>query len=157
MKPGTILLVEDNRDDEELTLRALRKAGVAQDIVVARDGGEAIDYLFGLGQHAGRDVSRVPAVMLLDLKLPRLNGFDVLRRIRADARTRFVPVVVLTSSSEDDDILRCYECGANSYVRKPVEFAAFISTVSIVGTYWMSCNERPPAQYGWNNNYQIRT
>ena len=147
MRGKMIMVVEDNRDDEELTMRALKKAAVDSDsIVVTRDGSEAIDYLFGLGQYAGRDLMDMPAVILLDYKLPKLSGLDVLKRMRADPRTRLIPVVMLTSSSEDEDILRCYESGANSYVRKPVEFSAFISAVSQLGTYWMECNERPPLQ-----------
>jgi two-component system response regulator len=141
-----ILLVEDNKDDEELTMRALKKAALPNDIVVTRDGSEAIDFLFGMGQYAGRDVKDTPAIILLDLKLPKLDGIDVLKRMRSDPRTRFVPVVVLTSSSEDEDILRSYESGANSYVRKPVEFSAFISAVSQLGAYWASHNEPPPVQ-----------
>ena len=144
MNEKTILLVEDNPDDEELTLRALRKGNVANDVAVARDGSEAVDYLFGAGKHAGRDLSRMPAVVLLDLKLPKLNGIDVLKRMRADPRTRLIPVVVLTSSSEDEDMVRSYESGANSYVRKPVDFAAFATAVAQLGVYWMLLNEAPP-------------
>ena len=138
-----ILLVEDNPDDEELTMRALRK--IANEVVVTRDGSEALEFVFGTGKHAGREVERLPAVILLDLKLPKLNGLDVLQRLRADPRTRLVPVVVLTSSSEDEDMLRSYRFGANSYVRKPVEFAAFASAVTQLGVYWMLLNEAPPA------------
>ena len=144
MRSKMIMVVEDNKDDEELTMRALKKAAVTNDIIVTRDGSEAIDFLFGMGQYAGRDVGTMPGVILLDLKLPKLNGIDVLKRMRADPRTKLVPVVMLTSSSEDEDILRCYESGANSYVRKPVEFSAFITAVSQLGTYWMTCNEQPP-------------
>jgi two-component system response regulator len=138
-----ILLVEDNPDDEELTMRALRK--IANEVVVTRDGSEALEFIFGTGQHAGRDVEHLPAAILLDLKLPKLSGLDVLQRLRADPRTRLVPVVVLTSSSEDEDMLRSYRFGANSYVRKPVEFAAFASAVTQLGVYWMLLNEAPPA------------
>jgi two-component system response regulator len=138
-----ILLVEDNPDDEELTLRALRK--VANEVVVTRDGSEALEFIFGTGKHAERDATRLPAVILLDLKLPKLSGLDVLQRLRADARTRLVPVVVLTSSSEDEDVLRSYRFGANSYVRKPVEFGAFAGAVTQLGVYWMLLNEAPPA------------
>jgi len=135
-----ILLVEDNPDDEELTLLSLRKHDLASNIVVVRDGVEALDYLFAEGQHAGRDASRVPSVVLLDLKLPRLDGLGVLKRMREDHRTRNVPVVVLTSSSQDADILTSYQLGANSYVRKPVEFDELTETVSRVGQYWMTLN-----------------
>jgi two-component system response regulator len=138
----TILLVEDNPDDEELTMRALRK--IANEVVVARDGSEALEFVFGTGRHAGREVERLPAVILLDLKLPKLSGLDVLQRLRADPRTRLVPVVVLTSSSEDEDMLRSYRFGANSYVRKPVEFGAFANAVTQLGVYWMLLNESPP-------------
>lgn len=144
MAEKTILLVEDNPDDEALTTRALRKANIANQIVVARDGAEAIDYLFGEGQHAGRDLSQLPAVVLLDLKLPKLSGLEVLKRLRADPRTRLVPTVVLTSSSEDEDMLNSYELGANSYVRKPVEFGAFANAVSQLGIYWLLLNEDVP-------------
>jgi two-component system response regulator len=141
MKDKSILLVEDNPDDEELTLRALRHAKIANDVVVARDGSEAIEHLLG---DDGRDPATLPAVVLLDLKLPKLSGIDVLRRLRADPRTKLLPVVVLTSSSEDEDMLRSYECGANSYVRKPVEFAAFAAAVAQLGVYWMLLNQTPP-------------
>jgi two-component system response regulator len=139
-----ILLVEDNADDEELTTRALRKANIANEIVVTRDGKEAIDYLFGQGAYEGRDLSSMPAVILLDLKLPKLSGLDVLQRVRADPRTKLVPIVVLTSSSEDEDMLKSYESGANSYVRKPVEFGAFVNAVSQLGIYWMLLNQAVP-------------
>jgi two-component system response regulator len=137
-----ILLVEDNPDDEELTMRALRK--IANEVVVTRDGSEALEFIFGTGKHAGRDAGHLPAVILLDLKLPKLSGLDVLQRLRADPRTRLVPVVVLTSSSEDEDMLRSYRFGANSYVRKPVEFGAFASAVTQLGVYWVLLNESPP-------------
>jgi two-component system, response regulator len=139
-----ILLVEDNPDDEELTTRALKQAKVANDLVVVRDGAEAVEFLFGTGQHAGRDLSRMPALILLDLKLPKLSGLDVLQRLRADERTRLVPTVILTSSSEDEDKLKSYQHGANSYVRKPVEFGAFVTAVSQLGVYWMLINQSPP-------------
>jgi two-component system response regulator len=138
-----ILLVEDNPDDEELTVRSLRKSGVANEIAVARDGSEAVEFLFCQGRHAGRNPEIMPAVVLLDLKLPKLSGFDVLKRMRADPRTQYIPVVVLTSSSEDEDMVRSYESGANSYVRKPVNFEAFVQAVSQLGLYWMLLNERP--------------
>lgn len=146
MTEKTILLVEDNPDDEALTTRALRMAKIANDIVVARDGAEALDYVFGEGQFAGRDVSKVPAVVLLDLKLPKLSGLEVLQRLRSDPRTRLVPVVILTSSSEDEDMLRSYESGANSYVRKPVEFGAFANAVSQLGIYWLLLNQPVPTR-----------
>jgi two-component system response regulator len=139
-----ILLVEDNPDDEALTLRALRKANVRNEVVVARDGVEALDYLFGTGKHAGRDTSEFPQVMLLDLKLPRLDGLEVLRRVRADDRTKLLPVVILTSSTEDEDRMAGYELGANSYVRKPVDFSQFADAVRQLGLYWLLLNQSPP-------------
>ena len=141
-----IMLVEDNPDDEELTLRALRKAKIANEVVVTRDGSEALEFLFGTGAYAGRDLSRMPAVVLLDLKLPKLNGIDVLKRLRADPRTKHLAIVVLTSSSEDEDKVRSYDSGANSYVRKPVESTAFIEAVTRLGVYWMLYNESPQTQ-----------
>ena len=140
-----ILLVEDNSDDEKLTLRALKKKNIANPVVVARDGLEAVDYLFGAGAHAGRDVNDVPALILLDLKLPKLDGHEVLRRIRADPRTRHVPVVVLTSSNEQQDLAASYEFGANSYIRKPVDFEEFVEVAGTLGLYWLLCNQPPPA------------
>ncbi|MGH8185773.1 MAG: response regulator [Steroidobacteraceae bacterium] len=144
MSERYILLVEDNPDDEELTLLSLRKNNLAHDIVVVRDGVEAIDFLFGNGQYASRDVSHVPTVILLDLKLPKLDGLGVLKRLRADERTRNLPVVVLTSSSQDADVIASYNLGANSYVRKPVEFGAFVEAVSSLGLYWVLLNRPPP-------------
>jgi len=144
MTDKLILVVEDNPDDEALTLRALKKANLANDIVVVRDGSEAVDFVFGQGPHAGRDASRLPAVILLDLKLPKMSGLDVLRVLRGDPRSRLIPIVMLTSSSEDEDMLNSYESGANSYVRKPVDFAAFVSAVSQLGVYWMLVNQQPP-------------
>jgi two-component system response regulator len=144
MSEKIILLVEDNPDDEELTMRSLRKAKIANEIIVARDGQEAVDFLFCEGKYAGRDKGKVPAVVLLDLKLPKLNGLDVLKRLRADPRTDIIPVVVLTSSSEDEDMLNSYEYGANSYVRKPVDFAAFAEAVTQLGIFWMLHNQEPP-------------
>ena len=146
MSEKMILLVEDNADDEELTTRALRQAKIANEIVVARDGAEALDFLFGEGAHAGRDVSRTPAVILLDLKLPKLSGLDVLNRLRADPRTRLIPTVILTSSSEDEDMLKSYQLGANSYVRKPVDFGQFAVAVSQLGIYWLLLNQPVPAR-----------
>lgn len=145
MSEKMVLVVEDNPDDEELTLRALRQGKVANEIVVTRDGSEALEFMFGTGKYAGRDTTKMPAVILLDLKLPKLSGLDVLERLRSDPRTKLVPVVVLTSSSEDEDMLRSYRSGANSYVRKPVEFGAFASAVGQLGIYWMLLNQPPPA------------
>jgi two-component system response regulator len=144
MTEKMILLVEDNPDDEELTTRALRQAKVANDLVVVRDGAEAIDFLYGTGQYAGRDLSRVPSLILLDLKLPKMGGLEVLERLRADERTKLVPTVILTSSSEEEDMLKSYQRGANSYVRKPVEFGAFVAAVGQLGVYWMLINQQPP-------------
>jgi two-component system response regulator len=139
-----ILLVEDNPSDEKLTVRAFKKPGVANEIVVVRDGAEALDYLFGTGPHAGRDTTELPSVILLDLKLPRIGGLEVLRRIRADDRTKVLPVVILTSSKEDEDIARSYSLGANAYVRKPVAFAEFVEAAKTLGLFWLLLNERPP-------------
>ena len=136
-----ILLVEDNPDDEALTLRAFAKNKIANPVVVARDGVEALDYLFGTGIHAGRDVAAKPSVVLLDLKLPRIDGLDVLRRIRADDQTRLLPVVILTTSKEQRDIFEAYSLGANSYIRKPVDFEKFIHAVGQLALYWLSLNE----------------
>ncbi len=136
-----ILLVEDNPDDEALTLRAFGKHRIPNQIVVARDGVEALDYLFGTGQYANRDVAELPAVALLDLKLPRIDGLEVLRRIRADARAALLPVVVLTTSREAQDIHEAYSLGANSYIRKPVDFEQFLLAVGQLGSYWLTLNE----------------
>jgi two-component system, response regulator len=141
---ATILLVEDDPDDEALTLRALRRGGVQHTLVVARDGVEALDYLFGTGRYAGRDLKVMPLVVLLDLKLPRLDGLEVLRRIRAEDRTRLLPVVILTSSDEERDRLEGYRHGANSYVRKPVDYDQFAEAVRQLGLYWLLLNEPPP-------------
>ena len=146
MSEKMILLVEDSPDDEELTTRALRQAKIANEIVVARDGAEALDFLFGEGAHAGRDLARTPAVILLDLKLPKLSGLDVLNRLRADPRTKLIPTVVLTSSSEEEDMLKSYQLGANSYVRKPVDFGQFAQAVSQLGIYWLLLNQAVPAR-----------
>ncbi len=143
-----ILLVEDNASDEKLTLLAFKKCGVTNEITVARDGAAALDFLFGTGAYAGRDVSVLPSVVLLDLKLPKLDGLDVLRGIRADARTRLLPVVILTSSAEDEDLMKSYSLGANAYVRKPVDFAEFARAASTVGLFWLLLNEPPPRQQG---------
>jgi two-component system response regulator len=141
-----ILLVEDNSDDEALTLRALQKNNISNEIVVARDGVEALDYLFGTGAHAGRDGSVLPKLILLDLKLPKLDGFEVLQRLRADPRTRLLPVVILTSSKEQQDIVNSYGLRANSYVRKPVDFEQFVESVRQLGLYWLVINERPSTE-----------
>src|SRR6266849_10511145 len=148
MKVKSILLVEDNPDDEELTVRALKKNNVVNEVVVARDGVEALDYLFAQGPHAGRDLRFMPQVILLDLKLPKLDGLEVLRRLRADDRTRLLPVVILTSSDEERDIASGYGLGANSYVRKPVDFAAFSRAVNRLGLYWLVLNQSPPPPPG---------
>jgi two-component system response regulator len=139
----TVLLVEDNPDDEVLTLRAMRKHNLANEVIVARDGQQALDFLFGEGEYAGRDTSHQPQVVLLDLKLPRVDGLEVLERMRADSRTRRVPVVVLTSSTEEQDLLRSYDLGANSYVRKPVDFEQFMEAARQLGMYWLILNEVP--------------
>lgn len=141
MKNKTILLVEDNPDDVSLTLRAFRKSNIANEIVVARDGAEAIDYLFGTGAYTGRDPNHQPQLVLLDLKLPKIDGLEVLDRIRADERTRFVPVVILTTSKEQEDMISGYKRGANSYIRKPVDFVQFAEAVTQVGMYWLVLNE----------------
>lgn len=143
MTNKNILLVEDNPDDEALTLRALRKHNIANEVVSARDGAEALDYLFGTGAWDGRDPRQLPQVVLLDLKLPKVDGLEVLRRIRADERTRLLPVVILTSSNEEQDRIDGYGLGANSYVRKPVNFDEFVDAVKQLGLYWLVLNEPP--------------
>jgi two-component system response regulator len=144
MRDKIILLVEDNADDVLLTLRALKKNNVAGEVVVARDGVEALDYLFATGEYAARDANVMPQLILLDLKLPKIDGLEVLRRLRADERTRLLPVVILTSSKELQDMLDGYGLGANSYVRKPVNFEQFVRAVEQLGLYWLSLNEAPP-------------
>ncbi len=139
-----ILLIEDNSSDVDLTRRALEKGRIANEVVVARDGKQALDYLWGEGAHAGRDVSDLPAVTLLDLKLPKVPGLEVLRRVRADARTRRLPVVILTSSKEEQDLAAGYDLGANSYIRKPVDFEQFTQAIAHLGLYWLVWNEPPP-------------
>jgi two-component system response regulator len=141
-----ILLVEDNRDDEELTLRALARNNIGNKVVVVRDGQEAVDWLEGTGAHAGRDVDDLPALVLLDLKLPKLDGLEVLQRFRANPRSALVPVVILTSSKEDSDRIRGYQGGANSYVQKPVDFTQFVEAVRQLGLYWLVLNEPPPSR-----------
>ena len=143
-RSGTILLVEDNADDVDLTLRAFERSKMANEVVVVRDGAEALDYLFVTGAHAGRDSTAAPEVVLLDLKLPKVSGLEVLRRLRADERTRRLPVVILTSSSEESDIIRSYDLGANSFVRKPVDFAQFLAAATQLGLYWLVLNQSPP-------------
>jgi CheY-like chemotaxis protein len=138
-----ILLVEDNASDEKLTLLAFRRCGVANEVVVQRDGDAALQYLFGTGG-ADRDPRVLPALVLLDLKLPRVDGLEVLRRIRADGGTKLVPVVILTASKEEEDIVRGYSLGANAYVRKPVDFAEFVIAARTVGLFWLLLNESPP-------------
>ena len=140
-----IFLVEDNVDDEVLTLRALQKNNIKNEVVVARDGAEALDYLFGRGKYAGRDTSVLPQVMLLDLNLPKIDGLGVLQQLRASEITKLLPVVVLTSSKEEQDLVNSYSLGANSYVRKPVDFNEFIEAVRQLGLYWLVLNEVPTA------------
>jgi two-component system response regulator len=140
----TILLVEDNADDEVLTLRALRQNNILNKVDVARDGAEALDYLFCQGAHKTRDPSQKPAIVMLDLKLPKVDGLEVLRRIRSEERTRLMPVVILTSSKEEQDLINGYSLGANSYIRKPVDFKQFVSAVGQIGLYWLVLNEPPP-------------
>jgi len=144
MNNRIILLVEDNTDDVELTLRSLRKNNISNEVVVARDGAQALDYLFATGAYADRDTNVMPAVILLDLKLPKIDGLEVLRRLRADEQTKLLPVVIVTSSKEEQDMLSSYKLGANSYVRKPVDFVQFSEAVRQLGLYWLLLNEPPP-------------
>jgi CheY-like chemotaxis protein len=139
-----ILLVEDNPDDEALTLRAFEKNNITNDVVVVRDGAEALDWLFGEGEYAGRDATDHPEVILLDLKLPKVDGLEVLRRIREHELTKLLPVIILTTSEEESDRLAGYSLGANSYIRKPVDFSQFIEAVRQLGLYWLVLNESPP-------------
>jgi len=141
-----ILLVEDNPDDEALTLRALKKNNIKNEVVVARDGAEALEFLFGTGKYAGRNTDVIPQVVLLDLKLPKVEGLEVLRQVRADKRTKLLPVVILTSSNEEQDRIQGYGLGANSYVRKPVDFSQFLEAARQLGLYWLVLNEAPPAR-----------
>jgi len=138
-----ILLVEDNADDEELTIRTLQKNHLKNKIVVVRDGVEALDYLFGTGEYKDRDLSVSPVLIMLDIKLPKLNGLEVLKKIKSDSRTKFIPVVILTSSDEEKDLVDSYQLGANSYVRKPVDFAEFQNSVRQLALYWVLLNESP--------------
>lgn len=146
IRKGIILLVEDNPDDVTLTLRALKKNKILNEVVVCQDGVEALDFLFGRGMHEGRNLKIQPIVILLDLKLPRINGLEVLKAIRQDERTKLIPVVILTSSSEDKDVVNGYELGANSYIRKPVDFNQFQEAVHQLGLYWLLWNEPPPSR-----------
>jgi len=143
MDKKIILLVEDNPDDEVLTVRALKKNNILNDMVVARDGAEALDYLFGAGSYADRDMTVMPQLILLDLKLPKIDGLEVLRRVRGDERTRLLPVVVLTSSSEEQDVIESYRLGANSYIRKPVDFTQFTAAINNLDLYWLVLNVSP--------------
>jgi two-component system response regulator len=145
MDDKMILLVEDNPDDEALTLRALKKNNIKNEVVVVHDGAEALDWLFARGSHAGRDASILPQVVLLDLNLPKVSGLEVLEALRSDPRTKRLPVVLLTSSKEEQDVIAGYDLGANSYVRKPVDFAAFTEAMRHLGMYWLVLNETVPA------------
>lgn len=144
MNGQVILLVEDNRDDEELTLRALAKSNITNRVVVVRDGVEALDWMFRRGMHAGRPETDVAQVLLLDLKLPKIDGLEVLRQIRANSATKLTPIVILTSSVEEQDIVRGYDFGANSYIRKPVDFTQFVDAVKQLGMYWLVLNQPVP-------------
>lgn len=148
MGTKTILLVEDNSDDEALTLRALKRNNILENVVVVRDGAEALDYLFAAGRYAERDAAELPDVLLLDLKLPKVDGLEVLQRIRGNAQTQRVPVVILTSSNEERDIINAYDHGANSYIRKPVDFNQFMEAVRQLGMYWLGMNVPPPGPGG---------
>jgi CheY-like chemotaxis protein len=143
---NALLLVEDNSDDEELTLLAFEQSQIRNEVVVARDGVEALDYLFGTGMYANRDTRNMPALILLDLQLPRLNGLEVLQRLRADHRTKLLPVVILTTSNEQQDLITSYSYGCNSYIRKPVDYNQFVAAVQQLGMYWLILNESPPIE-----------
>ncbi|MBI5821828.1 MAG: response regulator [Verrucomicrobia bacterium] len=143
MKSTTILLVEDTADDEHLVKRVLTKSNLVYNLSVVRDGAEALDYLFGTGVYAQRDTSQMPAVVFLDLKMPKVSGLEVLRRIRADARTQRLPVVIFSSSQEEQDLIQSYNLGTNSYVRKPVDFTEFTDAIQQMGSYWLLLNELP--------------
>ncbi len=144
MDKKTILLVEDNPDDQDLTLRALKKNQIMNEVIVVSDGAEALDYLFCSGKYADREIEKLPEVILLDLKLPKINGLEVLKRIRAVKRTKLLPVVILTSSTEESDLVESYKLGANSYIKKPVDFIQFSEAVRQLGLYWLVLNESPP-------------
>ncbi len=146
MEKKIILLVEDNPDDVELTMRALKKNNIQNEVVVARDGAEALEYLFGEGKYTGRNTGVMPQIVLLDLKLPKVSGLEVLQRLRGDDRTRLLPIVILTSSKEEIDLVEGYSRGANSYIRKPVDFNQFTEAVRQLGLYWLLLNEAPPVQ-----------
>ena len=139
-----ILLVEDNPDDVELTLRAFKKNNISNKVIVAKDGVEALDYLFGKGMYAGRDMKDMPVVTLLDLKLPKIDGLEVLKTIRQNELTKLLPVVILTSSIQEEDVINGYKLGANSYVRKPIDFKEFVEAIKLLGLYWLIWNEPPP-------------
>jgi two-component system, response regulator len=145
MEEKIILLVEDNPDDVDLTLRAFKQNNIFNKVVIARDGVEALDYLMGTGIYAGRNVKDLPVVILLDLKLPKMDGLEVLKRIRSNESTKLLPVVILTSSIEENDVVNGYRLGANSYVRKPVDFIQFVDAIKLLGLYWLIWNETPPA------------
>jgi two-component system response regulator len=144
MKDKVILLAEDNPDDVELTKIAFEKNSIANKVIVAKDGVEALDYIFGTGLYAGRDIKDMPVVVLLDLKLPRIDGLEVLKRIRENETSKLIPVVILTSSAEQQDVIKGYSLGANSYIRKPVEFDQFVEAMRYLGLYWLVWNEAPP-------------
>ena len=148
MNKKVILLVEDNPDDVALTLRALKQNNLKNEVVVARDGAEALDILFGTGGYANQNISSLPQLILLDLKLPKIDGMEVLKRIRSDERTKLLPVVILTSSKEEQDLIKGYSLGANSYIRKPVDFEQFVEAVKNLGLYWLLLNEAPPVPAG---------
>ena len=148
MENKTVLLVEDNLDDVELTLRALKKNNIKNDVTMVNDGAEALDFLFGKGKYSDRDLTNMPTVILLDLKLPKVDGLEVLRQIRANELTKLLPVVILTSSKEEQDIVNGYSLGVNSYVRKPVDFNQFAEAVNHLGLYWLLLNEGPPVKKG---------
>jgi two-component system, response regulator len=141
---NALLLVEDNPDDEELTLLAFEQSRITNEVVVAHDGVEALDYLFGTGMYAGRDLNVMPALIILDLQLPRINGLEVLQRLRADTRTKWLPVVIMTTSNEQQDLINSYSLGCNSYIRKPVDFQQFMTAVQQLGMYWLILNQLPP-------------
>jgi two-component system, response regulator len=151
-----ILLVEDNPDDQALALRALKKNNIKNEIITARDGVEALEFLFGTGPHAGRNLNNMPNVVLLDLKLPKVDGLEVLRSVRANELTRLLPVVLLTSSTEEQDRIKGYGLGANSYIRKPVDFTQFVEAVRQLGLYWLVLNEPPPVLQPKNGSFQDR-